>query len=170
MLSQLFALFVALGVGLQIGERAKVFRRSKQTSARDKHQIRIIVQGCSQRWNEEKEKMDAAQAGLNELEAQTVARVEGLSQVLKDRQSTVLAALTHEREVGRVRSGCWSDARVGAWGHCNDVPSAASVRHVNEFREAPGQPNDGAVIDGRRQRQGRTVRATRVKSVPGIVP
>jgi len=63
------------------------------------------VKSCSQRWNEEKEKTDAAQAGLNEIEGQTVARVEGLSQLLKDRQSTVLAALTHEREVGRVRPG-----------------------------------------------------------------
>lgn len=88
--------------------------------------------------------MDAAEAGLNELEAQAVARVEGLSQVLKDRQSTVLAALTHEREVGRVRPGCWSVARIGAWWlgrkceHCDHAPSAAYVGHVDMFREAPG--------------------------------
>ena len=64
------------------------------------------MKNCSQRWNEEKEKTEAAQEGLSELEAQTTARVEGLSQVLKDRQSTVLAALTHEREVGRARPDC----------------------------------------------------------------
>lgn len=58
------------------------------------------IQQCTQRWNEEKEKTEAAHAGLAELEARTMARLEDLGQTLKDRQSTVLAALKHEREVG----------------------------------------------------------------------
>ena len=46
-----------------------------------------------------------------------MARLEGLGQVLKDRQSTVLATLKHEREVGRFRrrgrAGNESTARGG---------------------------------------------------------
>eukprot|EP00903_Cladosiphon_okamuranus_P008772 g8403.t1 len=61
-------------------------------------QLDTQAEQCTQRWNEEKEKTEVAQAGLTELEAHTVARLEGLGQVLKDRQSTVLDMLKHERE------------------------------------------------------------------------
>ncbi|CAM9498255.1 unnamed protein product [Ectocarpus sp. 4 AP-2014] len=57
-----------------------------------------MTQQCSERHTEEKEKTEAAQAGLVELEEQTVARLEALGKVLKDRQETVLVALKHERE------------------------------------------------------------------------
>lgn len=70
----------------------------------------VTKQQCTQRSSEEKEKTEAAHAGLAELGARTVARLEGLGQLLKDRQSTVLAMLKHEREVGQlaVRSLAWS--------------------------------------------------------------
>ncbi|CAM9148892.1 unnamed protein product [Ectocarpus sp. 13 AM-2016] len=58
----------------------------------------IMTQQCTERHIEEKEKTEAAQAGLVELEEQTVARLEALGKVLKDRQETVLVALKHERE------------------------------------------------------------------------
>ncbi|CAM9372053.1 unnamed protein product [Ectocarpus sp. 12 AP-2014] len=57
-----------------------------------------MTQQCTERHIEEKEKTEAAQAGLVELEEQTVARLEALGKVLKDRQETVLVALKHERE------------------------------------------------------------------------
>ncbi|CAM9677660.1 unnamed protein product, partial [Scytosiphon promiscuus] len=60
-----------------------------------------LTEQCTQRWNEEQDKMEAAQTGLNEVEAETAARLEELGQVLKDRQDTVLAALKHEREANK---------------------------------------------------------------------
>ncbi|CAM9166364.1 unnamed protein product, partial [Hapterophycus canaliculatus] len=56
---------------------------------------------CTQRWNEEQERTEAAQAGLTEVEADTAARLEELGQVLKDRRDTVLVALKHEREANK---------------------------------------------------------------------
>eukprot|EP00752_Nemacystus_decipiens_P006453 g5812.t1 len=61
-------------------------------------QLDAQAERCTQQWSEEKEKMEAANAGLTELEARTMAHLEGLGDLLKDRQSTVLAALRHERE------------------------------------------------------------------------
>lgn len=55
---------------------------------------------CTQRWNEEQEKTEAALTGLTELDARTVARLETLGEGLKDRQHTVLAEMKQEREVG----------------------------------------------------------------------